>query len=30
VFEAPKEDYTKALLDAALNLEVSHLDAIRQ
>jgi microcin C transport system ATP-binding protein len=30
VFEAPREDYTKALLDAALHLEVSHLEAIRQ
>ncbi len=30
VFEAPREDYTKALLDAALHLEVTHLDAIRQ
>ena len=30
VFEAPREDYTKALLDAALHLEVSHVDAIRQ
>jgi microcin C transport system ATP-binding protein len=30
VFEAPREDYTKALLDAALHLEVSHLDVIRQ
>jgi microcin C transport system ATP-binding protein len=30
VFEAPREDYTKALLDAALNLEVSHVEAIRQ
>ncbi|HJT11408.1 MAG TPA: ABC transporter ATP-binding protein [Dongiaceae bacterium] len=30
VFEAPKADYTKALLDAALHLEVSHLEEIRQ
>jgi microcin C transport system ATP-binding protein len=30
VFEAPREDYTKALLDAALHLEVSHAEAIRQ
>ncbi len=30
VFEAPREDYTKALLDAALHLEVSHVEAIRQ
>ena len=30
VFENPSDDYTKALLDAALNLEVSHLEAIRQ
>jgi microcin C transport system ATP-binding protein len=30
IFEAPQEDYTKALLDAALRLEVTHLDAIRQ
>jgi microcin C transport system ATP-binding protein len=30
IFEAPQQDYTKALLDAALNLEVTHLDAIRQ
>ena len=30
VFESPNADYTKALLDAALNLEVTHLDAIRQ
>jgi microcin C transport system ATP-binding protein len=30
VFEQPQEDYTKALLDAALHIEVTHLDAIRQ
>jgi microcin C transport system ATP-binding protein len=30
VFETPQEDYTKALLAAALNLEVAHLEAIRQ
>jgi microcin C transport system ATP-binding protein len=30
IFEAPQEDYTKALLDAALHMEVSHLEAIRQ
>ncbi len=30
IFEAPREDYTKALLDAALRIEVTHLDAIRQ
>ena len=30
IFEAPQEDYTKALLDAALRIEVTHLDAIRQ
>jgi microcin C transport system ATP-binding protein len=30
IFQQPEADYTKALLDAALNLEVSHLDAIRQ
>ncbi len=30
VFEAPQEDYTKALLDAALHIEVTHLHAIRQ
>ena len=30
VFEQPREDYTKALLDAALHIEVTHLDAIRQ
>jgi microcin C transport system ATP-binding protein len=30
IFEAPQADYTKALLDAALRIEVTHLDAIRQ
>jgi microcin C transport system ATP-binding protein len=30
IFEAPQEAYTKALLDAALHMEVSHLEAIRQ
>src|SRR5262245_21493814 len=30
IFEAPQEDYTKALLAAALRMEVSHLEAIRQ
>jgi microcin C transport system ATP-binding protein len=30
IFEAPQEDYTKALLAAALHLEVAHLEAIRQ
>jgi microcin C transport system ATP-binding protein len=30
IFEAPREDYTKALLDAALRLEVTHTEAIRQ
>ena len=30
IFEAPREDYTKALLAAALHLEVAHLGAIRQ
>jgi microcin C transport system ATP-binding protein len=30
IFESPREDYTKALLDAALRIEVTHLDAIRQ
>ena len=30
IFEAPQEDYTKALLDAALRMEVTHLEAIRQ
>jgi microcin C transport system ATP-binding protein len=30
IFEAPREDYTKALLDAALRLEVTHAEAIRQ
>jgi microcin C transport system ATP-binding protein len=30
IFEAPREDYTKALLAAALHLEVAHLEAIRQ
>ena len=30
VFEAPQEDYTKALLAAALRMEVTHLEAIRQ
>jgi microcin C transport system ATP-binding protein len=30
IFEAPQADYTKALLDAALHMEVSHLEAIRQ
>ena len=30
VFEAPKEDYTKALLAAALHMEVTHLEVIRQ
>jgi len=30
IFEAPQKDYTKALLAAALHLEVAHLEAIRQ
>jgi len=30
IFEAPQEDYTKALLAAALHMEVAHLEAIRQ
>ncbi|MEZ5831380.1 MAG: ABC transporter ATP-binding protein [Dongiaceae bacterium] len=30
IFEAPREDYTKALLAAALHMEVAHLEAIRQ
>ncbi len=30
IFENPREDYTKALLAAALHLEVAHLEAIRQ
>jgi microcin C transport system ATP-binding protein len=30
IFENPQEDYTKALLAAALHLEVAHLEAIRQ
>jgi microcin C transport system ATP-binding protein len=30
IFESPRADYTKALLDAALRMEVTHLDAIRQ
>ncbi len=30
IFEQPREDYTKALLAAALHLEVAHLEAIRQ
>jgi microcin C transport system ATP-binding protein len=30
IFEAPREDYTKALLAAALHMEVTHLEAIRQ
>jgi microcin C transport system ATP-binding protein len=30
IFEAPQEDYTKALLAAALHMEVVHLEAIRQ
>ena len=30
IFETPREDYTKALLAAALRMEVAHLEAIRQ
>ncbi|HEX6120046.1 MAG TPA: ATP-binding cassette domain-containing protein, partial [Dongiaceae bacterium] len=30
IFEAPKEDYTKALLAAALHMEVTNLEAIHQ
>ena len=30
IFENPQEDYTKALLAAALHMEVAHLEAIRQ
>ncbi len=30
IFEAPQEDYTKALLAAALRMEVAHLEVIRQ
>jgi len=30
IFETPREDYTKALLAAALHMEVAHLEAIRQ
>ncbi|HEV8388327.1 MAG TPA: ABC transporter ATP-binding protein [Dongiaceae bacterium] len=30
IFEAPQEAYTKALLAAALHMEVAHLEAIRQ
>jgi microcin C transport system ATP-binding protein len=30
IFENPQEDYTKALLAAALHMEVTHLEAIRQ
>jgi microcin C transport system ATP-binding protein len=30
IFEAPQEDYTKALLAAALHMEVAHIEAIRQ
>jgi microcin C transport system ATP-binding protein len=30
IFKAPQEDYTKALLAAALHMEVTHLEAIRQ
>jgi microcin C transport system ATP-binding protein len=30
IFENPQQDYTKALLAAALHLEVAHLEAIRQ
>jgi microcin C transport system ATP-binding protein len=30
IFENPQEDYTKALLAAALHMEVAHVEAIRQ